>query len=153
LYFTVENALNDVESKKKELENLERRYHALSQTVTDRSKVNTNVLSMSLNGIVDTPPNQGVPMYRRAFLGADYMAVNPDKAGIIKRLEVAIDELVSRPLLHAEELQFTFIVFLRSSSSPDASSCTPPSALPRWPTSTILSSAVGLSSIPFPRLY
>lgn len=92
----VENALNDVESKKKELENVERRYHALSQTVTDRSKVNTNVLSMSLNGVVDTPFNRGVPMYRKAFLGADYMAVNPDKAGIIKRLEVAIDELVNQ---------------------------------------------------------
>lgn len=62
--------------------------------MTDRSKVNTNVLSMALNAVVDPPPSQGVPMYRKAFLGADFMAINPDKSPIVRRLEAAIDELV-----------------------------------------------------------
>jgi dedicator of cytokinesis protein 3 len=53
---------------------------------------------MALNSVVDAPTNQGVPMYRRAFLGADFMAVNPEKASIVRRLETAIDELVSRAL-------------------------------------------------------
>lgn len=89
----IENALADVEGKKKELDGLERRYHALSQT-QDRSSINTNLLSMALNGTVDAPVNQGVPMYRKAFFSSEFMGINPDKQPIIRKLETAIDELV-----------------------------------------------------------
>lgn len=90
----VENALNDVEAKKNELDGLERRYHAISQTEVDRSKINTNILSMALNGAVDAPVNQGIPMYRKAFFGSDFMAANPEKAPLVQRLQEAIDSLV-----------------------------------------------------------
>lgn len=90
----LENALDDVESKKKELDNLERRYHALSQTQVDKSTINTNTLSMALNGAVDSPINQGVPMYRKVFFGSDYVASNPEKAPLVQRLRLAVDALV-----------------------------------------------------------
>lgn len=73
---------------------MERRYHAISQTESDRNKINTNLLSMALNGVVDTPANQGVPMYRKAFFGSDFMALNPEKAPLVRLLQTAIDELV-----------------------------------------------------------
>ncbi|KAM0753228.1 hypothetical protein T439DRAFT_342381 [Meredithblackwellia eburnea MCA 4105] len=90
----IENALNDVEAKKKELDNLERRYRAISQTETDRSKINTNVLSMALNGAVDSPVNQGIPMYRRAFFGSEFAAANPEKTSLVRQLQSSIDQLV-----------------------------------------------------------
>lgn len=97
---------------------------------------------MALNAIVDTPSTQGVPMYRNAFLGADYMAVNPDKAGIIKRLEVAIDELVSCPS-SACSSAFAYAPYVhRCLSLLAASSCMRRCVRPRWLTSTIPSSAV-----------
>ena len=33
-------------------------------------------------------------MYRRAFLGPDFLARNPDKGEWVRKLETAIDELV-----------------------------------------------------------
>ncbi|KAI5478526.1 hypothetical protein MNV49_005055 [Pseudohyphozyma bogoriensis] len=90
----VENALADVENKTKELSTLERRYHGLSQTETDRHNINTNLLSMALNGVVDAPVNEGIPMYRKAFYGPDFIAANPDRAVIVEKLQSAIDDLV-----------------------------------------------------------
>ena len=105
----IENAISDVESKRFELENLEKRYLVLSQT--EGAKINSNPLSAALNGAVDTGPNGGVPMYRKgmllfliadknpdvdpAFFGPQYMSANPDKSHLIERLREAIDMQVS----------------------------------------------------------
>ena len=56
----LENALNDVVQKREELETLEKKYSALAK-VGAGSKVNTNRLSMALNGAVDAPINGGIP--------------------------------------------------------------------------------------------
>ncbi|GAA5973495.1 hypothetical protein JCM11641_006492 [Rhodosporidiobolus odoratus] len=91
----VENALKDVEAKRIELSNLERRYQALSQTEPDRRKINSNPLSMALNSAVDSPLNQGVSAYRKAFLQPDFIAnLPPSQVGIVRHLEASIDELV-----------------------------------------------------------
>ena len=90
----VENALNDVEANTVQLDQLERRYRALSAATADRTTINSNLLTMALNAVVDPPPNEGVPMYRRAFFGADFAAVHPEKAAVVRRLERAVDELV-----------------------------------------------------------
>ncbi|GAA5856905.1 hypothetical protein JCM8547_008456 [Rhodosporidiobolus lusitaniae] len=91
----VENALKDVETKRAELANLERRFRALSQTEPDLRKINSNPLSMALNGAVDAPMNQGIPKYREAFLKPEFIAsLPPSQVGIVRQLESAVDELV-----------------------------------------------------------
>lgn len=59
----LETALLEVNAKKVELEILERRYLAASQV--EGAKVNTNVLSMTLNSVVDTG-DAGIPLYRKS---------------------------------------------------------------------------------------
>jgi dedicator of cytokinesis protein 3 len=59
----IENALNEVETKTKELEELEKRFLVLANT--ERATINSNTLAMALNGAVDAPQNAGVPLYRR----------------------------------------------------------------------------------------
>jgi dedicator of cytokinesis protein 3 len=94
----VENALKDVESKRTELSNLERRYRGISQSEPDRRKINCNSLSMALNGAVDAPMNQGIPKYRQAFLQPEFIAsLPPSQVAIVRQLEDSIDQLV-RPL-------------------------------------------------------
>lgn len=56
----LENALNDVQTKREELETLEKKYSALAK-VNTAGKINTNRLSMALNGAVDAPMNGGIP--------------------------------------------------------------------------------------------
>ncbi|GAA5945387.1 hypothetical protein JCM10213_005960, partial [Rhodosporidiobolus nylandii] len=91
----VENALKDVESKRNELTTLERRYRALSQSESDGQKINSNPLSMALNGAVDAPINQGIPRYRATFLKPDFIAsLPPSQVGVVHQLETSIDELV-----------------------------------------------------------
>ncbi|GAA5832812.1 hypothetical protein JCM11251_005773 [Rhodosporidiobolus azoricus] len=91
----VENALKDVESKRHELTTLERRYRALAETESDKRKINSNPLSMALNGAVDAPINQGIPTYRQAFLKPELIAtLPPAQVGVIHQLENSIDELV-----------------------------------------------------------
>ncbi|KAL7341844.1 hypothetical protein BJY59DRAFT_53167 [Rhodotorula toruloides] len=90
-----ENALADIATKSEELEALERRYKAVMQTAEEGTKVNTNPLSMALNGVIDAPVNQGVPMYRRAFLAPEIIANSPPaQVALVRQLETAIDELV-----------------------------------------------------------
>ena len=62
----IENALHDVETKRTELESLERRYLVLSHV--DGAKINSNPLSAALNDAVDAGPTGGVPMYRKGQL-------------------------------------------------------------------------------------
>lgn len=58
----IENAVLTVDEKTRELETLMRRYIVLSKDRT--AKLNTNPLSMALNGAVDAPVNGGIPIYR-----------------------------------------------------------------------------------------
>ncbi|KDQ21902.1 hypothetical protein BOTBODRAFT_169082 [Botryobasidium botryosum FD-172 SS1] len=87
----VENALNDIKAKSKELANLEAKYGTLAKT---EAALSTNALSMSLNGAVDAPVNGGVALYRQAFLSPDFVARNPEQAPRVQELRDAIDEQV-----------------------------------------------------------
>ncbi|PWN49826.1 hypothetical protein IE53DRAFT_316947 [Violaceomyces palustris] len=86
----LENALNDVQAKQEELSTLEKKYSALGRV--GGAKINTNRLSMALNGAVDAPVNGGIPLYKRAFFSPKYVSSNPDKEPLIHRLRDAIDE-------------------------------------------------------------
>ncbi|BGP02104.1 Deoxycytidine kinase 1 [Rhodotorula toruloides] len=91
----IENALADIATKRDELETLERRYKDVMQRAEEGTKVNINPLSMALNGVIDAPVNQGVPMYRRAFLAPEMIANSPPaQVALVRQLETAIDELV-----------------------------------------------------------
>lgn len=91
----VENALNEVEIKTKDLAALSLRYQSLAKTA---QSVSTNALSMALNSAVDAPMNTGVASYRQMFFNEDYVARNPDRAEVVERLRVAIDEQVRAAL-------------------------------------------------------
>lgn len=55
---------------------------------------------MALNGAVDAPLNQGIPMYRRAFLQPEFIAtLPPSQVAVVRQLEASIDELVRPTLL------------------------------------------------------
>jgi hypothetical protein len=86
----VENALNEVEQKSRELASFHLRYAALAKTAQVFS---TNALSMSLNGAVD-PPVDGLPVYREIFFDPAYSTKHPDRVEMIDRLRIAIDDQV-----------------------------------------------------------
>ncbi|CAG8521101.1 2273_t:CDS:2 [Ambispora leptoticha] len=95
----IENALAAMKAKNRELLALEAKYNAYSKatnlsTPTTVTRINTNPLLMSLNGAVDAPVNGGVPMYKKAFFGSDFLAANPDKELMVQKLKGAIDEQV-----------------------------------------------------------
>lgn len=92
----IEQAINDTQSKTTELESLYRRYLFSSQEAGRRDAANltTNPLSMQLNACVDTGQNAGVPLYRRAFFDADFIAANPERLQFLQRLRNLIDEHV-----------------------------------------------------------
>lgn len=87
----LENALNEVETKTKELSALHMKYQALAKT---SQQVSTNALAMSLNSAVDTPTNTGIGSYRQVFFSPDYVARYPDRAELIEKLKAAIDDQV-----------------------------------------------------------
>lgn len=86
----IERVLNDIEQRTKELMGLHTRYSAAAKT---GQLVSTNPLTMALNTAVDAPQENGVPSFRH-FLTSEYNTRNPDKAQIIERLRVAIDDHV-----------------------------------------------------------
>ncbi|KAL7415449.1 hypothetical protein BDY24DRAFT_382988 [Mrakia frigida] len=86
---SIASAVADVKTKTEELEALEESYTALSET---GEELNTNPLSMALNGAVDAPMNGGVPAYRQAFFSAQFIAQNPDKSHEIESLRAAIED-------------------------------------------------------------
>lgn len=88
----LENALNEVEEKTKELAALNLKYQAVAKTT---QLVSTNALAMSLNSAVDAPLNTGVASYRQTFFDPDYIARYPERAEMVYKLRVAIDEQVS----------------------------------------------------------
>ncbi|KAJ7262301.1 C2 domain in Dock180 and Zizimin proteins-domain-containing protein [Mycena haematopus] len=87
----VENALNEVELKTKELAALHLKYQALAKTA---QPVSTNALAMCLNSAVDAPMNTGVAAYRQSFFDPEYIARNPERAEVVEKLRAAIDEQV-----------------------------------------------------------
>lgn len=94
----IENAVIAMENKNREFLALERKFGGyLSQlkSMQGGGSVNVNPFSMALNGAVDAPVNGGVPMYKNAFLTDEFLVANPQKAGWVDRLRVAIDGQVS----------------------------------------------------------
>ncbi|KZT27977.1 cytoplasmic protein [Neolentinus lepideus HHB14362 ss-1] len=87
----VENALQEVEEKTKELQKLHLRYSTLTKTTQG---VSTNPLSMALNNAVDAPPTGGITSFRQVFLAPEYLARHPDRIDQIDKLRQAIDDQV-----------------------------------------------------------
>ncbi|KAF6760011.1 cytoplasmic protein [Ephemerocybe angulata] len=80
----LENALQEVESKTKELTTLHAKYNALAKTT---QVVSTNALAMSLN-------SAGIGSYRQVFFNPEYIERYPDRAESVDKLRSAIDEQV-----------------------------------------------------------
>ncbi|PFH51985.1 hypothetical protein AMATHDRAFT_74495 [Amanita thiersii Skay4041] len=87
----LENALNEVEEKTKELANLKTKYEALAKT---SQPVSTNALAMSLNGAVDAPLHTGIASYRQLFFDSCYATRYPERVEVVEKLRVAIDNQV-----------------------------------------------------------
>jgi dedicator of cytokinesis protein 3 len=87
----IENALNEVEQKTKELTALNFKYSSLVKASQD---IPTNALAMSLNTAVDAPMNTGIGSYRHIFFSPDYVTRYPERAGLVEKLKIAIDEHV-----------------------------------------------------------
>lgn len=87
----LENALNEVEQKTKELTSLHLKYQTLAKT---SQSVSTNALAMSLNSAVDAPVNTGIASYRQMFFNSDYVERNPEREEMVEKLRGAIDEQV-----------------------------------------------------------
>ncbi|KAF9264233.1 cytoplasmic protein [Marasmius fiardii PR-910] len=87
----VENALEEIELKTKELASLEMKYQSLSNTTQE---VSTNALAMTLNSVVDVPPNTGIPAYRQLFFTPEYIVRNPDRSELVEKLRSAVDDQV-----------------------------------------------------------
>jgi dedicator of cytokinesis protein 3 len=87
----LENALNEVKLKTKELTALHTRYQALAKT---SQLVSTTALAMSLNSAVEAPPNTGVASYRQIFFSPDYIVRNPERAELVEKLRAAVDDQV-----------------------------------------------------------
>ncbi|CAG8552369.1 31262_t:CDS:2 [Gigaspora margarita] len=90
----IENAVAAMKAKNRELITLEAKYNAYLTSVKVVDKINTNPLSMSLNGAVDAPVNGGVPMYKKAFFSSDFLESNPDKEPFVNSLKEAVEEQV-----------------------------------------------------------
>ncbi|KAK1229155.1 Deoxycytidine kinase 1 [Marasmius sp. AFHP31] len=87
----LENALEEVELKTKELSGLELKYQSLAKTAQD---VSTNALSKALDAVVDSPTNAGITAYRQLFFTSEYVSRNPDRVELIEKLRAAVDEQV-----------------------------------------------------------
>ena len=92
----IENALNEVEQKTKELTALNFKYSSLSKTAQD---IPTNALTMCLNSTVDTPMNTGIGSYRNLFFSPDYVTRYPERAPLVEKLKTSVDEHVGLQLL------------------------------------------------------
>jgi dedicator of cytokinesis protein 3 len=87
----IENALNEVEQKTKELSALQVKYTSLAKTT---QAVSTNALAMSLNSAVDSPGDAGIASYRQAFFSPEYTVKHPERADQVAKLKKAIEEQV-----------------------------------------------------------
>jgi hypothetical protein len=87
----IENALNEIEQKTKELLALELKYSALAKTT---QPVSTNALAMCLNSAVDSPVDAGMASYRQTFFAPEYIVRHPDRAGQVEKLKKAVEDQV-----------------------------------------------------------
>ncbi|EGN99543.1 hypothetical protein SERLA73DRAFT_106135 [Serpula lacrymans var. lacrymans S7.3] len=87
----VENALNEIEQKTRELAALNLRYSSLAKTT---QTIPTNPLSMSLNSAVDAPVEGGISTYRETFFDPTYVTKYPERAELVEKLRIAIDDQV-----------------------------------------------------------
>lgn len=88
----LEKAIEDVTAKTSELETLEKKYLSIRKVST--GKINTNRLSMALNGAVDAPTEGGIPLYKSTFFAPEYAAAHADQQAAIDELRQAIDAQV-----------------------------------------------------------
>ncbi|KAJ3371532.1 hypothetical protein GGF31_003141 [Allomyces arbusculus] len=88
-YSPIENAVQTMTAKNRELITLEKKYETFMEPQT-----NCNPLTMSINGAVDAPVNGGVLMYKKAFIQSEFRNEHPAMAQFVQRLEEAIDEQV-----------------------------------------------------------
>ncbi|XP_057701081.1 dedicator of cytokinesis protein 3-like isoform X2 [Corythoichthys intestinalis] len=82
----LENAISVVENKNQELRTLISRYQ-LKQPHN-----NINLLSMTLNGVVDAAVNGGIARYQEAFFGKDYVDSHPQDSDKIAQLKHLMQE-------------------------------------------------------------
>ncbi|KIO32188.1 hypothetical protein M407DRAFT_67006 [Tulasnella calospora MUT 4182] len=87
----IENAIQDVEARTRELHMLELKYKTLAQT---ERVISTNPLTAALNNAVDSPDDSGVLLYRQAFLSPDYLTEHPDQVDAMHKLSVVIEDHV-----------------------------------------------------------
>ena len=80
---SLENALQEVEEKSKELAGLHLRYQALAKTTQD---VSSNALAMCLNSTVDAPLNMNITSYWQIFFTPDYVAHHPERTEMVEKL-------------------------------------------------------------------
>ncbi|XP_077433712.1 dedicator of cytokinesis protein 3-like isoform X3 [Vanacampus margaritifer] len=85
----LENAVSVVENKNQELRTLISRYQ-LKQPHSN----NVNLLSMTLNGVVDAAVNGGIARYQEAFFDKDYISGHPQDGGKIGQLKQLMQEQV-----------------------------------------------------------
>ncbi|KAG8997177.1 hypothetical protein FRB93_000463 [Tulasnella sp. JGI-2019a] len=87
----IDNAIQSVETRTRELQMLEMKYSTLAQTGT---AVSTNPLAAALNNVVDMPEDGGIVMFRQVFLDQQYLAEHPEEVDAMHRLNIAIEDHV-----------------------------------------------------------
>ncbi|KAJ3393933.1 hypothetical protein HDU92_007413 [Lobulomyces angularis] len=89
----IENAILAVKAKTRQLILLEKKYRPYLKL--DKTGLNINPFTMSLNGAVDAPVNGGIPMYRASFLTGEKNAF----ALVLENLIEEQVEIIHRSLL------------------------------------------------------
>ncbi|KAG8846100.1 hypothetical protein FRB96_002079 [Tulasnella sp. 330] len=87
----IDNAIQSVETRTRELQMLEMKYSTLAQTGT---AIPTNPLAAALNNVVDMPEDGGIVMFRQVFLDQKYLAEHPEEVDAMHRLNMAIEDHV-----------------------------------------------------------
>uniref|UniRef100_G3N402 Dedicator of cytokinesis 3 n=1 Tax=Gasterosteus aculeatus aculeatus TaxID=481459 RepID=G3N402_GASAC len=89
----LENAVSVVENKNQELRTL------ISQYQHKQLQGNINLLSMTLNGVIDAAVNGGIARYQEAFFDKEYITSHPEDTEKITQLKDLMQEQV-RPRQH-----------------------------------------------------
>ncbi|KAI4786907.1 hypothetical protein KUCAC02_036815, partial [Chaenocephalus aceratus] len=84
----LENALSVVENKNQELRTL------ISQYQHKQLHGNINLLSMTLNGVIDAAVNGGIARYQEAFFDKEYITSHPEDTEKITQLKDLMQEQV-----------------------------------------------------------
>ncbi|KAF7656728.1 hypothetical protein LDENG_00036720 [Lucifuga dentata] len=84
----LENAISVVENKNQELRTL------ISQYQHKQLHGNINLLSMTLNGVIDAAVNGGITRYQEAFFDKDYITSHPEDTEKITQLKDLMQEQV-----------------------------------------------------------